>query len=100
MGVSLVHDSIAKRWGVKGLVIGKVSRGGSADRAGLRGVRETTAGRIELGDIVVAVDGKPVESVDDFMDAMEKYKVGDRVKVDVVRNNKRQSVEVTLQAVN
>jgi S1-C subfamily serine protease len=85
---------------VKGLVIGKVSRGGSADRAGLRGVRETSAGRIELGDIVVAVDGKPVESVDDFMDAMEKYKVGDRVKVDVVRNNKRQSVEVTLQAVN
>lgn len=100
MGVSLVHDSIAKRWGVKGLVIGKVSRGGSADRAGLRGVRETSAGRIELGDIVVAVDGKPVESVDNFMDAMEKYKVGDRVKVDVVRNNKRQSVEVTLQAVN
>jgi S1-C subfamily serine protease len=100
LGVSLIHDSIARRWGVKGLVIGKVSRGGSADRAGLRGVRETAAGRIELGDILVAVDGKPVETVDDLMDAMEKYKVGDRVKVDVVRNNKRQSVDMTLQAVN
>jgi S1-C subfamily serine protease len=99
MGVSLIHDSIARRWGIKGLVIGKVSRGGSADRAGLRGVRETASGRIELGDIVVAVDGKPVETVDDFMDVMEKYKVGDRVKVDVVRNNSRQSVDVTLQAV-
>lgn len=99
MGVSLIHDSIARRWGIKGLVIGKVSRGGSADRAGLRGVRETASGRIELGDIVVAVDGKPVETVDDLMDVMEKYKVGDRVKVDVVRNNKRQSVDVTLQAV-
>jgi S1-C subfamily serine protease len=81
-------------------VIGKVSRGGSADRAGLRGVRETAAGRIELGDIVVAVDGKPVETVDDFMGVMEKYRVGDRVKVDVVRNNKRRSVDVTLQVVN
>jgi S1-C subfamily serine protease len=99
MGVSLIHDSMARRWGIKGLVIGKVSRGGSADRAGLRGVRETASGRIELGDIVVAVDGKPVETVDDFMDVMEKYKVGDRVKVDVVRNNSRQSVDVTLQAV-
>ncbi|MDH5251736.1 MAG: trypsin-like peptidase domain-containing protein [Nitrospira sp.] len=100
LGVSLIHDSIARRWGVKGLVIGKVTRGGSADRAGLRGVRETATGRIELGDVVVAVDGKPVETVDDLMDAMEKYKVGDRVKVEVVRNKKRQSVEVTLQAVN
>ena len=63
-------------------------------------MRETATGRIELGDILVAVDGKPVETVDDLMDAMEKYKVGDRVKVDVVRNNKRQSVEMTLQAVN
>jgi S1-C subfamily serine protease len=99
MGVSLIHDSIVRRWGIKGVVIGKVSRGGSADRAGLRGVRETASGRIELGDIVVAVDGKPVETVDELMDMMEKYKVGDRVKVDVVRNSKRQSVDVTLQAV-
>jgi len=34
------------------------------------------------------------------MDALEKYKIGDRVKVDVIRNKKRQSVDVTLQAVN
>ncbi|HSA60603.1 MAG TPA: trypsin-like peptidase domain-containing protein [Nitrospiraceae bacterium] len=100
LGVSLVPDAMAKRWGIKGLIIGKVSRGGSADRAGLRGARETVTGRVELGDIVVAVDGKPVETLDDLMDLMEKYKVGDRVKVDVIRNNKRQSVEVTLQAVN
>jgi S1-C subfamily serine protease len=100
LGVSLVPDAMAKRWGIKGLIIGKVSRGGSADRAGLRGARETVTGRVELGDILVAVDGKPVETIDDLMDIMEKYKVGDRVRVDVVRNNKRQSVEVTLQAVN
>jgi len=100
LGVSLVPDSIARRWGVKGLIIGKVSRGGSADRAGLRGARETVTGRVELGDVLVAVDGRPVETVDDLMDVMETHKVGDRVKVDVVRNNKRQSVEVTLQAVN
>lgn len=100
LGVSLVPDAIARRWGVKGLIIGKVSRGGSADRAGLRGARETVTGRVELGDILVAVDGRPVETVDDLMDVMENRKVGDRVQVDVIRNNKRQSVEVTLQAVN
>jgi len=100
LGVSLVPDAMARRWGINGVIIGKVGRGSSADRAGLRGVRETATGRIELGDVIVAVQGKPVETMDDLMDAMEKYKVGDRVKVDVTRNNKRQTVDVTLQAVN
>lgn len=99
-GVSLVPDSLARRWGIKGLIIGKVARGGSADRAGLRGARETTTGRIELGDIIVAVDGKPVETIDHLMDIMDKHKVGDHVTVDVLRSNKRQSVDVVLQAVN
>ena len=100
LGVSLVSDTIARRWGIKGLVIAKVTRGGGADRAGLIGVREGRGGRIELGDIVVAVEGKPIQTIDDLMDAMEKQKVGDRVTVDVVRNKKQRSVEVTLQAVN
>jgi S1-C subfamily serine protease len=100
LGVSLVPDSIAKRWGIKGLVIGKVSRGGSADRAGLRGARETQAGRIELGDIVVAIDGKTIETIDDMMDVMEAHKVGDQVTLDIMRASKRQQVSVTLQAVN
>jgi S1-C subfamily serine protease len=100
LGVSLVPDAMARRWKINGVIIGKVGRGGSADRAGLRGVRETATGRIELGDVIVSVEGKPVGTMDDLMDAMEKYKVGDRVKVDVMRNNKRQTVEVTLQAVN
>ncbi|HXV68247.1 MAG TPA: trypsin-like peptidase domain-containing protein [Nitrospira sp.] len=100
LGISLIPDSIARRWGIKGLIIGKVSRGGSADRAGLRGARETVTGRVELGDILVAVDGKPVETVDDLMDVMENHKVGDRVRVDVIRSNKRQSIDVILQAMN
>lgn len=100
LGVSLVPDSLARRWGIKGLIIGKISRGGSADRAGLRGARETATGRIELGDIILAIDGKPVETTDHLMDIMDRHKVGDRVTVEVLRNNKRQSVDVILQAVN
>ncbi|MCS6897132.1 MAG: trypsin-like peptidase domain-containing protein [Nitrospira sp.] len=100
LGVSLIPDAVARRWGIKGLIIGKVAKGGSAERAGLRGVRETAGGRIELGDILVAVEGTPVETVDDLLDVLEKFKVGDRVKVDVIRNNRRVAVDVTLQAVN
>lgn len=100
LGVSLVPDAMAKRWGVKGLIIGKVSRGGAADRAGLKGARETTTGRVELGDIIVAVGGRPVTTVDELMDVMEDHKVGDQVSVEVLRGNRRERVPVILQAVN
>lgn len=100
LGVSLVPDAMARRWGIKGLIIGKVARGGSAERAGLRGARETATGRIELGDIILAVDGKPVDTVDDLMEIMERHKVGDRVTVEVLRGNKRHAVNVVLQAVD
>ena len=100
LGVSLVPDAMAKRWGVEGLIIGKVSRGGPADRAGLRGARETAAGRVELGDIIMAVAGKRVTTIDDLMNVMEDHKVGDQVTVEVLRGNRRKQVSVTLQAVN
>ena len=100
LGVSLVPDAMAKRWGVDGLIIGKVSRGGPADRAGLRGARGTVAGRVELGDIIMAVAGKRVTTIDDLMNVMEDHKVGDQVTVEVLRGNRRKQVSVTLEAMN
>ena len=100
LGISLVPDAMARRWGVKGVIIGKVGRGSAAERVGLRGARETMGGRVELGDILVAVDGKPVETIDDLMDEMEKHKVGDQVTIEYIRGNRRLQANVTLQAVN
>ncbi len=100
LGVSLVPDAMAKRWGIKGVIIGKVTRGGAADRAGLKGARETMMGQIQLGDVIVSVDGTAVATVDDLMDVMEAHKVGDHVSVEILRANRREKVSVTLQVVN
>jgi S1-C subfamily serine protease len=100
LGIALVPDAMARRWGVQGLIIGKIGRGSAAERAGLRGARETVMGRIEVGDVIVAVDGKPIETVDDLLDVMELHKVGEQVTVDYLRANRRYQVSVTLQAVN
>lgn len=100
LGISLVPDAMARRWGLHGVIIGKIGRGSMAERAGLRGSRETSVGRIELGDIIVGVDGKPVETTDDLMALMEQHKVGDQVNIEYVRGNRKLQVMVTLQAVN
>ncbi len=100
LGISLVPDAMARRWGVQGLIIGRIGRGSAAERAGLRGARETAIGRIEVGDVIVAVDGKAIETIDDLLDVMELHKVGEQVTVDYLRANRRYQVSVTLQAVN
>ncbi len=100
LGISLVPDAMARRWGVNGVIIGKVGRGSAAERIGLHGARETAGGRIELGDIIVAVDGKPVETIEDLMDLMEQHKVGDQVTIEFMRGNRRVQAVATLQAVN
>jgi S1-C subfamily serine protease len=66
----------------------------------LKGARETVAGRVELGDIIVSVEGKPVGTQDELMDAMERHKVNDQVTVEILRGTHREHVSVTLQAVN
>ena len=100
LGVSLVPDAMAKRWGIKGLIVGKVTPGSGAEQAGLKGARETATGRVELGDIITAVDGKPVGTLDDLMAVMERHKVNDHVTVEIVRGTRQERVSVTLQAVN
>jgi len=100
LGISLVPDAMAKQWGIKGVIIGKVSRGSGAEQAGLKGARETIAGRVELGDIITAVDGKPVGTLDELMGVMERHKVNDQVTVEILRGTHRERVSVTLQAVN
>lgn len=99
LGVTLIPDAIAKRWGVKGLVVGRVGPGSAAERAGLKGVRESATGRIELGDVITGVDGKTVHAVDELLTVLDQHKVGDKVSIEFVRGGRRQQVTVMLQAI-
>jgi len=97
LGVSLLPDVIAGRWGIQGLVIARVQPGGPADRAGLRSARETPRGRIKLGDIIKKIDGVPVNIFDDLVRILDRHKVGDRVMVEVQRNGKSRKVSIQLE---
>lgn len=99
LGVTLIPDTMARQWGIKGLVVGGVLRGGAAERAGLKGVRESYGGRIELGDIIVGIDGRAVSEWNEFLSVLDRHKVGDRISVECLREGKRHQVTVILQAV-
>lgn len=99
LGVHLADERLARRRGVKaGVLIGRVLPDGAAANAGLRGTEFDPDGRmVQLGDIIVAVDGKAVTSAKDLLGLLEKYHIGDQAKVSVLRDGERQDVEVTLQ---
>src|SRR5439155_26147264 len=95
LGISLVPDAMAKRWGIKGLIIGKVSRGSGAERAGLKGAREALTGRGELGDIITAADGKRVGTQDELMDVMEHHEVNDQDMIEILQGTHQEREPVT-----
>jgi S1-C subfamily serine protease len=100
LGVTLFADDLVRRWGIHGLVIAKVARGGSAERAGLRGARVSQSGRVELGDIITHVDGQPVKVVDDLVSILDRHKIGEKVTVEYLRDNRSRQTGVTLQQVD
>ena len=100
LGISLIPDSIASRWGITGIVIARVQPGSAAAKAGLKSLEELRSGRIRLGDIITSIDGDPVRNFDDLATILDRHNVGDRIKLGLRRNNKERTVKITLQAVN
>ncbi|MFZ3262917.1 MAG: trypsin-like peptidase domain-containing protein [Terriglobales bacterium] len=83
-----------------GLLIVQAVPGGAADRAGLRGGTERAyLGNTPImigGDLIVAIDGKPVETQQDLAQVMNNHRAGDTVKVTVYRSKKKLEVQVVL----
>jgi len=82
-----------------GVLIVSVVPGGAAANAGLRGVVQTEDGDIELGDIILSIDGQKVDNSDDLYKILDKHKLGDTVSVGVLRQGNRTSVPVRLTEV-
>ena len=99
LGIQIADDQIAQRLGVTGLLVVDVARGSAAAKAGIQPTRRDAEGRLRLGDIITALDGKKVESPNDLYLLLEKYKIGDAVNISILRNGKTVETKVALEAV-
>ncbi|MHB8894271.1 MAG: S1C family serine protease [Candidatus Geothermincolia bacterium] len=52
---------------------------------------------LQNGDMVVAIDGKPVKSVDEMVAAVRSKKVGDKISITYYRGNDKKTVETTVE---
>jgi S1-C subfamily serine protease len=96
LGVYPASADVMRRLGSEGALVLRVEQGSGAERAGIRATYRDRRGRVELGDIIVAIDGEPVQSPADLRLLLEQRQVGETVEVTVLRDAERKTLEVEL----
>jgi S1-C subfamily serine protease len=98
-----IGPELAEQMGLaadSGLLIVEVVPGSAADRAGVRGGTERAyLGNAPImigGDLLVAIDGQPVEDQQDLSHVMQSHRSGDTVTVTVYRGKKRMDFKLVL----
>lgn len=91
MGIAYgdITDEIARAFKLpvkEGVMVAEVEKGGPAALAGIR-----------KGDIIVEADGKKIKDGGDLQRILQAKNVGDQMSVVVLRDGKRQTINVTLQ---
>jgi len=97
LGVQVAEDQLTRELGLTGVLIVDVVPGSPAAKAGIRPTMRGALGRVKLGDVIIAIDRKKIESVNDLFLLLEQYKVGDMITIAVLRDGKRRQVKVTLE---
>jgi 2-alkenal reductase len=93
IGVTVLPEEVAARLHVSGLVVAEVLPGSAAAMAGLQGLDQAGGG---LGDVITHVDGRPVHTLAEFAEQLEKVGIGNTATLTVLRDGRTMSVSVAV----
>ena len=84
-----------------GVYVVKTCEGGPAELAGVKDdylavIMARGRGISGRGDIIIGVDGKPVETMADLLSYINNFEVGDRITLDLIRNGDPIQIDITL----
>ncbi|MCA8967923.1 MAG: trypsin-like peptidase domain-containing protein, partial [Planctomycetes bacterium] len=81
LGASYIEDRVTRgQFRIAGVMIERVQPESGADAAGLRGVRRLSSGNYAFGDIITAIDGKPITKLRDLEATLADYTPGAEVE--------------------
>jgi S1-C subfamily serine protease len=103
LGVSMatVNEDLANEADLpvdSGALVESVEEGTPAESAGVRGseIDEQSGDLTQAGDLIVAIDGEPVESADDVVSTVAGKQPGDTIELEVYRGDDKRTVSVKL----
>ena len=91
IGIIPFHPEIVARAGVTGVVIQRIQPNTPAAQAGLQPFDEHSG---SLGDVIVAVNGRPVASLPSFAAELDRVGIGQAAELTVIRDGKERRVRV------
>jgi S1-C subfamily serine protease len=87
--------SLAQAFGVntkEGVIVVEVEPNGPAAIAGLHGIQSEN----QIGDIITAIDDKPIKDYGDLARIVSDHRPGDKVKLAIIRQGSKQQITVAL----
>jgi 2-alkenal reductase len=97
IGIIVLDEEIAAGLGAVGVVIERVIPDTEAEQAGSEGIDYR---RRTLGDGIVAVEGSAVGNMDDFVQILQNFKIGQTVPLEVRRGDAMREVVVTIMDIS
>jgi len=98
LGIDLVNQQIIDRMDLQGALVMSVAPGSAAAKGGLKPTTRSRSGDIQMGDLIVEINGEPIKSNNDLLLTLEKYKPGDLIRMKVMRDNQTATINVTLDS--
>ncbi len=95
-----INQRLSRALNVSGVVVLRVGSGTAAERAGLRGATVDRQGQVTPGDVIVAIEGKPIDSVARLSGRLDDFQIGQTITLDVLRDGRTEKIPITLQPGN
>ena len=91
IGITPVRPDLVARAGISGVVVGEVGAGSPAAEAGIQPLNRRTG---ELGDIIVAVNGRRVEALSSFVTELDRVGIDNTAELTVLRGERERKLRV------
>lgn len=83
-----------------GILVRQVLKGSAAEKAGIKPCIFHERGTVILGDLIIAIDEKPVADVNELFTVLDGRKVGEPVTVTILRDDKQLDLTLNLQEID
>ncbi len=98
LGIRTIPDHWTRQLGLRGILITPDDGNSRETQSGIRPTyRDGRTGGLVLGDLIIAIDGSPVEGRQDLLNILTQKEAGDVVDVTVIRDGKEEHIDVGLQ---
>ncbi|MES9828164.1 MAG: trypsin-like peptidase domain-containing protein [Candidatus Thiodiazotropha sp.] len=100
LGISVDEDinrTILSKLDLEGVLVLQVTAGTAAETAGLRSTFIDPNGDLVLGDVIQAIGGRSVTTVNELLGRLDDFHIGDQTTISIWRNGEELELTVVLQ---